>query len=73
MGNCKVLFLFLLPFILVDGEDDFGLESNRKAERLIKERGVRVQLVVYEGLGHAFPPNGGEELKKALKWIELAE
>jgi predicted esterase len=63
----------IAPTYMMIGENDFGVESNRKVAQLLKDRGTHVQLVIYEGMGHAFPPNGGEEVKKALKWLELAE
>jgi predicted esterase len=55
------------------GENDFQLESNKTAERLMKDKGMRVKLVIYEGLGHAFPPNSRDEIRKALQWVETAE
>ena len=55
------------------GQNDFRMGTNKMAERMMMENGVRVKLVVYEGLGHAFPPSGKEELTKALQWIGAAE
>jgi len=51
------------------GEKDFLLESNQKAEEEMKKVGIPVKLVVFPGLGHAFPKNSEEELKKALEWV----
>lgn len=65
--------LEIVPTYMMIGENDHGVETNRKVEQLLRNRGTRVQLIVYEGIGHAFPPDGGEEVKKALKWVELAE
>lgn len=62
-----------IPTYMMIGENDHGADSNRAAERLLRDKGQRVKLVVYEGMGHAFPPNGGQEIKKALKWVEAAE
>jgi dipeptidyl aminopeptidase/acylaminoacyl peptidase len=36
----------------------------------MKKAGIPFKLVVYPGLGHAFPPNSEEELRKALEWVE---
>ncbi len=54
------------------GEEDYSVESNRAAERLMKEKGMRVKLVVYPDLGHAFPPDPDAEIGKALDWLEKA-
>lgn len=62
-----------MPTYMMIGENDHGVESNRMAEHSMKDKGLIVKLVVYEGMGHAFPPNGSEEVKKALKWVEAAE
>lgn len=55
------------------GEEDYSVESNRTAERLMKEKGVRAKLVTYPDLGHAFPPDPDKEIGKALDWLEKAE
>ncbi len=54
---------------LMIGEKDYLFESNQKAEQAMQEHGMRVKLVVYPGLGHAFPANGVAEIGKALTWI----
>lgn len=59
-----------MPIVMMIGENDFQLESNRIAESLMKEKGMAVRLMIYPGLGHAFPPNSDEEVRKALSWIE---
>ena len=61
-----------MPVYMMIGEEDYSVESNRTAERLMREKGVRVQLVVSPDLGHAFPPNRDEEIGKALDWLEEA-
>lgn len=38
----------------------------------MKEKGMRVKLVVYPDLGHAFPPDPDTEIGKALDWLEKA-
>jgi acetyl esterase/lipase len=55
------------------GENDFQVENNRGAERLMQDKGMMAKLVVYQGVGHAFPPNGGEEVLKAIRWVESAK
>jgi len=62
-----------MPVVMMIGENDFQVESNRIGESLMKEKGMPVKLVIYPGLGHAFPPNADEEVRKALGWIEKAE
>jgi len=62
-----------MPVVMMIGENDFQVESNRMAESLMKEKGMTVRLMIYPGLGHAFPPNSDEEVRKALRWIEGPE
>jgi len=62
-----------VPVYMMIGENDFQVESNRAAESTMKDKGMMVKLVVYEGLGHAFPPDGSKEVKRALRWIEAAK
>jgi predicted esterase len=62
-----------MPTYMMIGENDYGAESNRVAEQLMKANGLIAKLVVYEGMGHAFPPNGVDEVKQALQWVEAAE
>jgi predicted esterase len=69
LDNAAVLNL---PVYMMAGENDFVVESNREAERAMIDRGLKVKLVVYAGMGHAFPPNGREEVIKALTWVELS-
>lgn len=61
------------PFPVVIGEHDFQVESNRLAEQIMLSKGMRAKLVIYEGLGHAFPPNSQEKITKALQWVAAAE
>lgn len=61
-----------VPVYIMIGENDFLIDSNREAERTMKEKGMMVKLVVYPGMGHAFPPNGNTEVMKALNWVESA-
>ena len=44
-----------MPTYMMIGENDYGVKSNRMAEGLMKDHGLIVNLVVYEGVGHAFP------------------
>jgi len=55
------------------GENDFQAESNVLAEQIMQAKGMRVKLIIFEGLGHAFPPNSQVEIKRALQWIGAAE
>jgi predicted esterase len=59
----------MLVYMMI-GDNDLHLESNRAAESMMTERGMMVRLIVYPQMGHAFPPNGSEEITKALRWIE---
>jgi len=59
-----------IPVYMMIGENDHSVESNKVGERLMKQKGIRAKLVIYPGVGHAFPPGANEELTKALHWIE---
>jgi acetyl esterase/lipase len=52
------------------GENDRSVESNRTARRLMEEKGIRSELIVYPELGHAFPPDPEGEIRKALEWMD---
>ncbi len=51
------------------GDQDGVVGSNRVALQEYEAAGVRVMLAVYPGVGHAYPPNRDEELRKALKFV----
>jgi predicted esterase len=63
--NAKGISIYMMI-----GEGAQHLENNKMAERLMKEKGIRAKLVVYPGVGYAFPPQANEEITKALNWIE---
>ncbi|MEQ9617455.1 MAG: dienelactone hydrolase family protein [Phycisphaerales bacterium] len=56
-------------FYLMVGARDEMLESMRTAEKAFDERGGQVELVVYDNVGHTFPPDTDEELAKALEYV----
>ncbi len=55
-------------YIMV-GSEDREEGSNRLAHRDYRAVGMRVELVVYPGLGHTFPENSDAELLKALAFV----
>lgn len=62
-----------LKVYIMIGEEDPGLESNKKAKETMEKEGIAVKFTVYPGLGHAFPPEPHEEIQKALNWIEQSD
>ena len=59
-----------LKVYIMIGEEDPGLESNKKAKEVMESEGIAIKLTVYAGLGHAFPPDSHKEIQKALNWME---
>lgn len=59
-----------MAIYMMIGENDRSVDSNRAAARVMEEKGIRFELVVYPDLGHAFPPNADGEIRKALEWME---
>lgn len=57
---------------LIVGSEDRVVESNRKAVTDFEAAGLKVALRVIDGVGHVYPPNRAEELRKALQFV-LAE
>ena len=55
-------------FIMV-GSDDRALDGNCRAARDFEAAGISVKLNVYEGVGHALPPNHAAEFPKALQFF----
>lgn len=51
------------------GSKDPVLDANRQAAGEFEKAGVKIKLNVYDGVGHAFPSNRDEELRKALDFI----
>lgn len=57
-------------YLMVGAEDRAPtIESNRLAKKELSAAGHDVELVVYPGLGHAFPDDKDAELKKALRFV----
>ena len=56
-------------FRILVGEDDQAAETNRQAEKLLKEAGADVELNVYPEVGHAFPLDTDTELTRVLKGL----
>jgi predicted esterase len=52
------------------GERDEFLKSDRTAEERLRSKGISHRLVVFPGLGHAFPPDKVRVLGEALKWVD---
>lgn len=59
-----------MAIYMMIGENDRSVESNRTARRLMEEKGIRSELIVYPELGHAFPPDPDGEIRKALEWLD---
>lgn len=59
----------LPKFYIMAGDQDGVIGSNRVALQEYEAAGVQVKLAVYPGVGHAYPPNRDEELRKALKFV----
>ncbi|MCH8967178.1 MAG: dienelactone hydrolase family protein [Planctomycetes bacterium] len=55
-------------FIMV-GSEDRALDGNRRAARDFEAAGISVKLNVYEGVGHALPPNHAAEFRNALQFF----
>jgi len=53
------------------GEDENSnvIDSNEGAAAKLRERGAKVKLKTYEGVGHGYPVNRDVELIKALKFV----
>ncbi len=57
-----------LRIYMMVGAKDRAVSTNRRAKDTFTEAGVPCELVVYEGLGHAFPEDHEAELKKAVAY-----
>jgi phospholipase/carboxylesterase len=51
------------------GEKDRSFASNRHAENSMGKAGLKVKLVSYPDLGHAFPSDSKTEVSRALYWV----
>jgi predicted esterase len=56
-------------FYLMVGSKDRVVDSNKKADEELEAAGIKSRVVVYDGLGHAFPDPYEPELKKALEFV----
>ncbi len=56
-------------FYVVIGAEDRAAADNRALVEELRSRGHRAQLVLFEGLGHAFPPDPAYEMHRALHFV----
>ncbi len=57
-------------FAMVGADDDEDLvNSNKEAPKVLKAAGIKIQVKVYDGVGHDFPKKATEEQVKALKFV----
>jgi hypothetical protein len=49
--------------------EDRAVADNRALVEELESRGHRAQLVLFEGLGHAFPPDPAYEMHRALHFV----
>lgn len=57
-----------LRVYMMVGSKDRAVSTNKRAKDTFTEAGVPCELVIYEGLGHAFPDEHEVELKKAIAY-----
>ena len=56
-------------FAILNGERDEEADNNRRAAAALRAAGAKVELTIYPGLGHAFPPGHEAELRRALRFL----
>jgi predicted esterase len=56
-------------FAILNGERDEEAANNRRAAAALRAAGAKVELTIYPGLGHAFPPRHEAELRRALQFL----
>jgi phospholipase/carboxylesterase len=56
-------------FAILNGERDEEADNNRRAAAELRAAGAKVELTIYPGLGHAFPPGHEAELRRALRFL----
>lgn len=56
-------------FYMMVGSKDLELDSNKTADQELEAAGVKSRVIIYDGVGHAFPDNYEAELKKALGFV----
>jgi acetyl esterase/lipase len=53
----------------MNGARDAAAQNNRQVARRVEALGAAVELRVYAGVGHGFPPNPDPELRDALRFV----
>ncbi len=56
-------------FYIINGSQDREADNNRLACKLLKEAGVKAEVKIFPGVGHAFPPNAPKEFRIALEFV----
>ena len=56
-------------FFILNGALDRDAINNRHAANLLKAAGAATRINIYEGVGHAFPPNRDDVLREALRFV----
>jgi predicted esterase len=56
-------------FAILNGERDEEAANNRRAAAALRAAGAKVKLEIYPGVGHAFPPDHEEELRRAVRFL----
>jgi phospholipase/carboxylesterase len=56
-------------FFIMNGARDEAAPNNRQVARALEALGAAVELRVYNGVGHGFPPNPDPELRDALRFV----
>ena len=56
-------------FAILNGERDAEAANNRRAAAALRAAGAKVRLEIYPGVGHAFPPDHEDELRRAVRFL----
>ncbi len=56
-------------FCIINGALDKQADNNRLAAKKLEAAGAAVEIKIYHGIGHAFPPNRHAELRTALEFV----
>jgi phospholipase/carboxylesterase len=56
-------------FAILNGARDEEAANNRRAAAALRAAGGKVKLEIYDGVGHAFPPDRERELTAALRFL----
>ena len=66
----KKLWRKLRVYAMIAAKDDAAnLKSNRDAEKRFKKLGAKFKLMVFDGVGHAYPEGPDDEELKALEFV----